>query len=152
MRSNTIWVIPWERSFCSSTDKRNYLGNGAMYTECHWNYIQGQCLNWKFTGITLLFLAHIASIMPYLYSLFPPTIYYPRQRLIKYLSFQLEFNKCFPCPSHWRARKAEGSCSRMLMDTHYFFSILQRQAICTWRKMLHFQTRQATDCSFTWRR
>lgn len=44
--------------------------------------------------------------MPYLYLFFSTTIYYPSQRVTKYLGVSLEFNKCFSSLSHWRTREA----------------------------------------------
>lgn len=102
VRSNTTWLVP------RPSDKSNYWGNGVVHTERHWNYIQGQRLNQSFTDSTLLFLAHMA----YLCLLFSTTIYYPSQRLTKYLGFPLEFNTfLLPFPL-----KNSGSCTAVSVE------------------------------------
>lgn len=113
MWSNTIWLVSHERSSYSAINKRNFLGNGAIHTESHWNYNQGRCLNQSFTGITLLFLA---SLMPYLCLLFSTAIYYSSKGVTIYLGFPLEFDKRFSCLSHWRTREA--AVERWSIHTH----------------------------------
>lgn len=99
MGSNTIWLVLCERGFYSAIDKGNYLGNGAMHTDSHWNYIQGQCLNQSFTGITLAFWPTLLN------ALSPFTLCHynlmPQSKVTKHLGFPLQFNECFSRFSWW---------------------------------------------------